>query len=302
MISFFIPVYNYEEYIKESVASIMNGNFEDGDELIIVNDASTDNTAQTLQELKIKYPEIKIINHLRNRGGAVARNTAIRNAKNNILFCLDADNILISGSIKKLKQFMIDSGADVAVFEGMYYFHNNTKNITGKWKFKEETTLKDYLSTGEVPGSSGNHMFTKESWLKAGGYPEGNWLDTWGFGFCQAATGSKIMVMPDSFYYHRHGHNSYWRREYKKGKVSLEALKILIPFLDLIDERDVNYIMGPNGRYVWFDKLGKHPLRLCKGKKKIKKYIDKRELLKKKYPFLADVYRKIRKIVKETKY
>jgi len=293
MISFFIPVYNYEKYIKESVASIMDGNFEDGDELIIVNDGSTDNTAQTLEELKVKYPEIKIVTHNENKGGAVARNTAIKNAKHETLFCLDADNVLVSGSIKKLKQFMVDSGADVASFQELHYF--NKEGFTGKRRFKEEITLKDYLCTTEVPGVSGNYMFTKSSWSKAGGYPEGNWLDTWGFGFRQAMAGFKIMVMPNSFYYHRHGHNSYWKREYKKGKVSLEALKILIPFLDLIDRRDVNYIMG-KGRYVWFEKLEKHPLKLCKRKKKIKGYVDTKELLKKKYPFLANVYRKIRKI------
>ncbi len=289
MISFFIPVYNYEKYIKEAVASIMNGNFEEGDELIIVNDGSTDNTAKVLEE--IKDPRIKIIAHSENKGGATARNTAVKNAKNEILFCLDADNVLIPGSVKKLKQFMIDSKADVAAFQELHYF--NGKEETGKWRFKEEITLEDYLSTTEVPGSSGNYMFTKSSWLKAGGYPEGNWLDAWGFGFRQAITGSKMVTLPDSYYYHRHGHDSYWKREYKKGKVSLEALKILIPFLDLIDERDVNYIMG-KGRYIWFEKLEKHPLRLCKGKKNIKEYVETKEMLKKKYPFLTNIYRKIK--------
>lgn len=304
MISFFIPAYNYEEYIKESVASIMNGNFEDGDELIIVNDCSTDNTARTLEELKIKYPEIKVINHIRNRGGAVARNTAIRNTKNEILFCLDADNILVPGSIKKLKEFMISSKADVVAFEEMRYFRGDAKNITGKWKFKGEITLEYYLSGQDHPGYGGNYMFTKQSWLRAGGYPEGNWLDTWGFGLRQVATGSKMMIMPDSYYYHRHGHNSYWNREHKKSIVSLEVLKVLIPFLDLIDERDVNYIMGPRGRYIWFERLAKHPLRLVKKPKKLS-FFNKfghldliigscKEYFKKKTPYLANIYRKVR--------
>jgi len=303
MISFFIPVYNYEEYIKESVASIMNDNFEDGDELIIVNDGSADNTARTLEDLKIKYPEIKVINHSKNRGGAVARNTAIRSAKNKILFCLDADNVLVSGSIKKLKEFMISSKVDIVAFQEIHFF--NKGGVTGKWKFKEKITLKDYLSTTEVPGASGNYMFTKESWLKAGGYPEGNWLDTWGFGFRQAITGSEVMIMPNSYYYHRHGHDSYWKREHKKGKVSLEALKILIPFLNLIDERDVNYIMSPRGRYVWFERLAKHSLRLAKTPKKLR-FLNKfghldliigscKEYLKKKTPYLANIYRRIKK-------
>jgi hypothetical protein len=104
-------------------------------------------------------------------------------------------------------------------------------------------------------------MFTKESWLKADGYPVGNFLDTWGFGFRQLASGSKMVVMSNSFYFHRWGHDSYWMRESRRTCPSLKALEIMLPFLDLIMDEDVNYIMGEAGRRIWFDKLAERHVR-----------------------------------------
>ena len=43
-ISFFIPAYNCAKTVTESVISILETNFQEGDELIVVNDCATDNT------------------------------------------------------------------------------------------------------------------------------------------------------------------------------------------------------------------------------------------------------------------
>jgi len=262
-ISFFIPAYNCEETIQEAVESIMAGNFSNGDELIIVNDGSTDNTARVLTDLKKGYPDITIIDHSRNKGGAAARNTAVENSQNRILFCLDSDNVLAPGSVPKLRKFMLNSSADAAAFQELHYFRKSRKEVTHKWKFRQGvTTLADCLAGYVVPVASGNYMFTKESWIKAGGYPEfAGALDAWGFGCRQLATGAKMVVFPNH-YYHRYGHESYWCRDSKNGKLSLTATQILIPFIDLINDKDVDYIMGRKGRYSWFENLEKRPLKL----------------------------------------
>ncbi len=262
-ISFFMPAYNCAGTVQKSVESIMEGNFSQGDELIIVNDGSTDNTETVLQEFKAKYPEIKILKHTRNKGGGAARNTAIENCQHPLLFCLDSDNILTPGSITRLKAYLLDSGADVAAFQALHYFRDDKSKVTHKWVFKPGViTLADCLA-GSTPGASGNYMFTRKSWMRAGGYPEfAGALDAWGFGFRQLVTGSKMMVMPDSYYYHRYGYESYWIREAKKGQISLTALQIMLPFLDLLEQKDVDYIMSPEGQDIWFDNLRKRPLKV----------------------------------------
>ena len=234
---------------------------------MIVNDCSTDNTVEILQKVQDKYPFIKIIHNYRNKGGASTRNVAVENCTNPILFCLDSDNVLCPNSISKLKIFMAENNADVASFSELFYFRKNINEVDYKWTFKTGiSTIEDHLSTKFVPAASGNYMFTKESWLKAGQYPEfAGALDTWGFGLRQVMTGAKVYVMPDSFYYHRYSHESYWMRdaESRKASISLRGLQLLIPFFDLIDDRDIDYIMSSEGRYTWFNDLEKRPIRLA---------------------------------------
>lgn len=266
-LSFFIPAYNCAATIEQSVKSIVAENFFDGDELIIVNDGSTDETGEVLQRLEREGKDIRVLQHSRNKGGAAARNTAVEASCHSVLFCLDSDNLLVPGSVQRLKEFLIGSGAVVAAFEEAHFFTHDTSTVDKRWVFKAgQVTLADYLSGPVVPGASGNYMFTKDSWMRAKGYPEfAGALDAWGFGLRQAATAQKICVMPQSFYYHRHGHESYWVRDYRKGGPSLMALQILMPFLDQVLEEDVDYMMSRAGRYDWFENLDRRPIRLRTG-------------------------------------
>lgn len=266
-ISFIMPAYNCAGTVGESIDSIMDGNFEKGDQIVIVNDCSTDNTVVILDEIKKRYrdQDIAIVSHDFNKGGAAARNTAVEHSRNELIFCLDSDNVLAQGSIPKLKKFMIETGSDIVSFGELHYFEKDKNQITGKWIFQDGVvTLADIFSNIVVPGASGNYLYTKESWMRAGRYPEfAGALDAWGFGFRQVATGSIMLAMPNSFYYHRHGHESYWVRDAKQeGKISLAALQIILPFINLINDEDVEYIMGKAGRLKWFDELSSHPLRI----------------------------------------
>jgi glycosyltransferase involved in cell wall biosynthesis len=268
-VSFFIPAFNCAKTLAETVASIHDGNLQDGDEIVIVNDGSTDATAAVIRDLQSRYPSIRAIDHRFNKGGGAARNTAVENAAHEILFCLDSDNILARASIPRLRQFLLDTSADVAAFRQPWYFVESTSQVTHKWTYKPgQIELADYLAGAVVPGASGNYMFTRDSWLAAKRYPEfAGALDTWGFGLRQVATGQKMLVMPESHYFHRYGHESYWVRESKRTSISLTATQLLIPFFDQLLEQDVDYILGRSGRYGWFDRLDERPLRLKSGQR-----------------------------------
>ncbi|HQO10366.1 MAG TPA: glycosyltransferase family 2 protein [Clostridiales bacterium] len=84
-----IPAYNEEKAIAGSLSSIiqfMKENFSDF-ELIVVNDASTDNTASEV----LKFSDVRLISHPYNKGNGAAVRTGIRNASRDFVVMMDAD-------------------------------------------------------------------------------------------------------------------------------------------------------------------------------------------------------------------
>ncbi len=142
-VSFVIPAYNCAETVREAVESILDGNIECGDEIILVDDCSTDQTADVLNDLKAQYSRIKLrlLAHRINRGTAAAgRNTGIEHARNELIFCLDADNLLVPGSVHQLKDHLRSTGADAAAFGEIYYFVETPEDVTHKWIFTDTVT------------------------------------------------------------------------------------------------------------------------------------------------------------------
>jgi glycosyltransferase involved in cell wall biosynthesis len=263
-ISFIIPSYNCENTLLESVDSIFNGNFEQGDEVIIVNDASTDKTKQIAENIYKKYgSSIKLINNEQNKGCPASRNVGIRESKNELIFNLDSDNVLYPGSIKKIKDSLIEQNADVSSFQEYHYFKLNTKKITHKWICNSGVmTLADFLSGFINPGPGGNFLYRKEIWKKIGGYWEyGRGLhEAWGFSLKLLINGAKFLVVPNTFYFHRYSHKSLFMRENSKKGESIRVTNMFIESaMSLLDEKTQEYIRNnPN----WFDLMDKIPLKL----------------------------------------
>lgn len=102
-ISFIMPCFNCADTVAAAIGSIIETNLEAGDEIIVVDDASTDNTYCILSDLTSQHNAIKLYRHQINKGTAAGRNTGINYSCHELIFCLDADNILYPNSISKLK-------------------------------------------------------------------------------------------------------------------------------------------------------------------------------------------------------
>lgn len=90
LISFIIPVYNVEKYIKKCALSLINQIYTNC-EFIFVNDGSTDKSANIIKE--IKDERIKLINQ-ENQGVSVARNKGILEAKGEYIIFVDGDDFI----------------------------------------------------------------------------------------------------------------------------------------------------------------------------------------------------------------
>ncbi|MEL6248284.1 MAG: glycosyltransferase family 2 protein [Cyanobacteria bacterium J06627_15] len=88
-VSVIIPVYNVEQYIAETIESVLGQTFEDF-EIVIVDDGATDSSVEICR--RIEDRRIRLI-HQHNRGLAGARNTGIRHARGQYLAFLDSDDL-----------------------------------------------------------------------------------------------------------------------------------------------------------------------------------------------------------------
>ena len=233
-ISFVMPVFNAEQTLRASLLSIAEGNLAPGDEIVVCDDGSTDGSAALLESLQAELPALKVVRHERNRGGGAARNTAVKTGTHPLLFCLDSDNLLEPGTVAPLKAFLLGGGWDVAAFQELRYFRESPAEVTHRWVYEDRAYgFSDYLDRHEVPGASGNYLFTRWSWEKAGGYPENaGALDAWGFGLGQAATGARLGILPGLGHRHRWGHESYWVRQSKETGFSAQAARLVEPWAD----------------------------------------------------------------------
>ncbi len=84
-----IPLYNKQDYISQSLHSVLNQQFKDF-EVIIINDGSTDRSQQIIESFQDS--RIRLFNQ-KNQGVSIARNTAVAKSTGKIIAFLDADDI-----------------------------------------------------------------------------------------------------------------------------------------------------------------------------------------------------------------
>ena len=103
LVSIIMPSYNTAEYIAESIESVLNQTYENW-ELIIVDDCSTDNTDEIVQQFddeRIKYHKNK-----KNSGAAVSRNRALKLARGKWIAFLDSDDLWLPEKLEMQINFM----------------------------------------------------------------------------------------------------------------------------------------------------------------------------------------------------
>ena len=110
MISVCMATYNGEKYIFEQIESIL-AQLTPDDEVIIVDDFSTDDTVKILQG--INDSRIKIYLNDRNRGHVFSFARAISLASNEIIFLADQDDIWLAGRVSLMARKLLDTGAQL---------------------------------------------------------------------------------------------------------------------------------------------------------------------------------------------
>ena len=212
-VSVIMAAYNAEETIEAAIRSILlqtHDNFE----LIICDDASTDNTWCLMRSLADEDSRIKLIRQEKNRGSAVARNRCLLQAQGEYIAIMDADDLCSENRLAVQVSFL-ERHREVA-FVGLLgeVFHNIPGDCSKCYPYVAKPAAKDFLMT--LPFVHASLMF--RSTAIGRGYPEERRAlrsEDYAFLMERYAAGLRGENTTDAVYYIREDADTFKRRKYR---------------------------------------------------------------------------------------
>ncbi|MFU0662827.1 glycosyltransferase family 2 protein [Gardnerella vaginalis] len=114
-ISIVVPAYNKEPYIKQCMDSLVNQTLKNI-EIIVVDDASTDNTLQILRDYELRDSRVRVIAKTLNGGLHMARKTAVQATSGDYVLFVDADDEIELKACEVLYLYVSSHPADILHF------------------------------------------------------------------------------------------------------------------------------------------------------------------------------------------
>ena len=156
ILSIIIPLYNCEKYIKQCLDTIFRQEMNESEfEVIVIDDGSKDSGYSLASEYAKRYQNIFVIKQ-ENQGVACARNNALEKATGDYITFVDADDMLVSGSLRTLLKIAVENKADIvkaahkevpedAVCEDFSSSHDNSsiQVMTGEEAIVNVTRMKE---------------------------------------------------------------------------------------------------------------------------------------------------------------
>ena len=110
MISVIIPLYNAENTILAALDSVKNQEGDFDFEIMVINDGSTDKSAEKVQQFIDENPQLKIqLIHQENKGVSSARNAGLRSAKGEWIAFLDSDDVWLPHKTKVMMKVLTEN-------------------------------------------------------------------------------------------------------------------------------------------------------------------------------------------------
>lgn len=138
-VTVFIPVYNSEQYISETIDSILNQTYKNL-EVLIVDDGSTDRSIEIIQQYQDQ--RIRLIQNEKNMGIPYTRNVGLQEARGDYIAIMDADDIACSNRIERQVTYLENNKGIDAVGSFYYKFGEGAeKEITTPFTAPEQLKM-----------------------------------------------------------------------------------------------------------------------------------------------------------------
>lgn len=176
-VSVIIPVYNVEKYLRQCVDSILNQTLQDF-EIILINDGSTDESLNILNEYSEKDDRIIVIDK-ENEGQSIARNIALPKSKGECVIYIDSDDYIEKNCLELLYLKIKETQSDVVVYAHKEVYDDTIIGADAKVKIDVDENkiytgleVADMVLNCKFLGTPWNKMFTREILDKSNMYFE----------------------------------------------------------------------------------------------------------------------------------
>ena len=142
LVSVVIPAYNQASFLGETIQSVLDQTYQNL-EVIVVNDASPDNTGQVVAQFD--DPRVKYIVHNKNKGLPATRNTGMQASSGEIIALLDADDIFHPEKLKTHVDFLLKHPEIGGTYNGRFDFDFSATTIRRLWRPPLTANLVDFV-------------------------------------------------------------------------------------------------------------------------------------------------------------
>ncbi len=154
LISFLVPVYNCADTIRDSLSTVLTTT-DVPLQVVVVDDASTDDTARILGEMAESDNRITVVYRSENGGEGPARNSSLAAAKGQWIAFLDADDQIVDGAINKLGVLLPKTVSDVVITRMFFddVFNHERRRV-------DEAFMDDIAGIPTKPAELSSKLFT----------------------------------------------------------------------------------------------------------------------------------------------
>lgn len=237
LLSVIVPCYNYGRYLSDCINSLIGGKTSLGQmsgqtlqsfEIIIVDDASTDDSADYINEIASLPKGIRAYRMEKNSGTARTLNYGIQQAVGKYITFLSADDMRESDSLEKLVE-VCEKNPHSFAYDDVWIVTAGKR--AKQWRIEEydfeKLIWKNQIHAGIV--------FPRRAWEDVGGYPDsmGNGREDWAFNVALGVRGwCGIHLHQFGYLYRREGQNRTLTNTTPKHRAHfLEKMKQLFPAL-----------------------------------------------------------------------
>lgn len=164
-VSVIVPCYNVERYVRKAITCLVNQTYKNL-EIIVIDDASTDNTYQVLKQLESEYSgKFKLYKNEKNGGLAYTRNFGVKTATSEYIGFIDPDDYVDRNYYEILVNKLIEDDSDLVVNDIQLVYENIEKKVDVTKACNGDISKLNIIDNG-LCASACNKLLRKDLLLK----------------------------------------------------------------------------------------------------------------------------------------